>query len=64
MIAEQKLFLNPELTISEFASISGVHANVLSQVINSVESKLCYYFIKVKQIEEFKGVVALPENQK
>ena len=61
---EQKLFLNPELTITELASTLTVHPNHLSQVINSVESKTFYDFVNGKRIVEFKRIVALPENQK
>lgn len=61
---EQKLFLNPELTITELANTLGVHPNHLSQVINSVESKTFYDFINGLRIDEFKRIVARPENQK
>jgi AraC-like DNA-binding protein len=61
---KQKLFLNPELTITELASILEVHSNHLSQVINSMESKTFYDFVNGRRIEEFKRIVALPENQK
>ncbi len=61
---EQKLFLNPELTITELANTLVVHPNNLSQVINSIESKTFYDFVNGKRIEEFKKIVALPENQK
>jgi AraC-like DNA-binding protein len=60
----QKLFLNPELTITELANTLEVHTNHLSQVINSVESKTFYDFVNGKRIDEFKKIVALPENQK
>jgi AraC-like DNA-binding protein len=61
---KQKLFLNPELTITELASMLEVHSNHLSQVINSMESKTFYDFVNGRRIEEFKRIVALPENQK
>jgi AraC-like DNA-binding protein len=61
---EQKLFLNPELTITELANTLAVHPNHLSQVINSVESKTFYDFINGLRIDEFKRIVARPENQK
>jgi AraC-like DNA-binding protein len=61
---EQKLFLNPELTITELANTLAVNPNHLSQVINSVESKSFYDFINGLRIDEFKRIVARPENQK
>jgi len=64
VMSEQKPFLNPELTIGELATTFGVHSNVLSQVINSMESKTFYDFINGKRVEEFKRIVALPQNQR
>lgn len=61
---EQKLFLNPELTIGQLAEAIGVHPNHLSQVINSIESKTFYDFINAWRINEFKKMAALPQNQK
>jgi AraC-like DNA-binding protein len=63
-MVEQKLFLNPDLTITELANKLAVHPNHLSQVINSVESKTFYDFINGSRIKEFMRIVALPENQK
>lgn len=60
----KRLFLNPELTLTELASTLTVHPNHLSQVINSLESKTFYDFINGLRIEEFKRIVALPQNQK
>jgi AraC-like DNA-binding protein len=60
----QKLFLNAELTITDLANSLAVHPNHLSQVINSIESKTFYDFVNGRRVEEFKKLVALPENQK
>jgi AraC-like DNA-binding protein len=64
VMAGQKLFLNPELTLAELANTLAVHPNHLSQVINSMESKTFYDFINGLRIDEFKRLVAQPENQK
>ncbi len=64
MMDEKKVFLNPELTLSELAGQLAVHPNHLSQVINSMESKTFYDYINGRRIEEFKRIVALPANQK
>ncbi len=61
---EQRLFLNPELTIGQLAEEIAVHPNHLSQVINSLESKTFYDFINACRINEFKRMAAQPENQK
>jgi AraC-like DNA-binding protein len=63
-IDEEKHFTNPELTLAELAVTLDVHQNILSQVINSFEGKSFYDYINNKRIEEFKRIVALPENQK
>lgn len=63
MIAE-KLYTNPDLTLSELAEKLNVQPNNLSQVINSVEKKNFYDYINYHRIEEFKNKVALPESNK
>jgi AraC-like DNA-binding protein len=64
VLEEEKVFLNPELTLSDLADKLAVHPNHLSQVINSMESKTFYDYINGRRIEEFKKIVALPANQK
>lgn len=61
---EQKLFLNPELTIGQLAEAIAVHPNHLSQVINTKEAKTFYDFINAWRITEFKKIAAQPQNQK
>ena len=61
---EQKLYLNPELTLGQLAETLTVHSNHLSQVINSMEAKTFYDFINAWRIDEFKKMAALPQNQK
>lgn len=63
-MGEQKLFLNPELTIGQLAEAMEVHPNHLSQVINSMESKTFNDFINTWRINEFKKMTALPQNQR
>lgn len=64
VLEEEKVFLNPELTLSDLADKLAVHPNHLSQVVNSMESKTFYDYINGRRIEEFKKIVALPANQK
>lgn len=60
----QKLFLDPELTIGQLAEALDVHPHHLSQVINTMESKTFYDFVNTWRINEFKRLAAQPENQK
>ena len=64
LMIEKKPYTNPELTLDELAQTLKVHRNNLSQVINTYEQKSFYDYINLKRVEEFKRVVALPENQK
>ncbi len=59
----QKLFKDPALTLGELSALLNVHANVLSQVINSIENKNFYDYINQKRVEELTRIIALPENK-
>lgn len=61
---EQKLFLNPELTLTQLAEALAVHPHHLSQVINSQEAKTFYDFINTWRVNQFKKIAAEPANQK
>ncbi|MEQ1554948.1 MAG: helix-turn-helix domain-containing protein, partial [Ferruginibacter sp.] len=63
LMDKEKLFKNPELTLSDLAQKLLVHPNTLSQVINSVEQKNFYDYINLQRIEEFKSLAFLPENK-
>ncbi|WP_134091839.1 AraC family transcriptional regulator [Olivibacter sp. XZL3] len=63
MVAE-KLYKDPELTLSYVASSLQVHPNTLSQTINSMEEKNFYEYINRQRIDEFKQIAILPKNQK
>ncbi|MBW1658304.1 helix-turn-helix domain-containing protein [Flavobacterium quisquiliarum] len=60
----EKLYKNPDLTLTELSQKLNVHPNILSQVINSAEGKNFYDYINLQRIEEFKKLILLPENQK
>jgi len=64
IMQKEKVFKNPELTLSDLSQKLGVNANTLSQVVNSLEEKNFYDYINGQRIEEFKRIVSLPENQK
>jgi AraC-like DNA-binding protein len=56
-------YKNSELSIDDLSSKLGVHPNYLSQVINQKENKNFYDFVNTYRIEEFKRLIAMPENQ-
>lgn len=64
LVENEKVFKNPDLTLTELAQKVEVHPNILSQMINSLEEKNFYDFINELRIEEFKQMVVLPQNQK
>lgn len=64
LMKTKKLFLIPELTLAALAQELNVHANTLSQVINSKEQKNFFDYINSLRVEEFKKRLAMPENLK
>ena len=64
LMQKEKLYKNPELTLTDLAKIMQVHPNILSQVINTMENSNFYDYINFQRIEEFKEICVLPENQK
>jgi AraC-like DNA-binding protein len=64
LMINEKLYLDPELTLVTLAQRLKIHPNVLSQVINSIEEKNFYDYINQQRVEEFKYLIAQPENQK
>lgn len=64
LMLNEKLFTNPELSLSELAAKLSVHSNILSQVINTRESKNFFDYINTLRVEEFKKLALSPEHQK
>lgn len=64
IMANEKLYKNPDLTLAELSQKLNVHQNVLSQVINSAERKNFYDYINLQRVEEFQKLILLPENEK
>ena len=62
LMNEEKLYKNPELTLSEVAKRIPIHPNALSQVINTVEGKNFYDYINIQRVEEFKKIALLPKS--
>jgi AraC-like DNA-binding protein len=53
LMAKQKPYTNPDLTLNELARLVEVHPNHLSQVINSKEQKSFYDLVNQMRVEEF-----------
>lgn len=64
LMDQKKLFKDPGLSLNDLARQLNVHANTLSQVINTLENKNFYDYINELRINEFNMIVAYPENQK
>ena len=64
LMVVEKLFTEPELTLTDLSSRLGVHSNYLSQVINEMEGVNFYDYINSLRVDEFKRLTLLPENQK
>ncbi|MGY0038300.1 helix-turn-helix domain-containing protein [Pedobacter sp. NJ-S-72] len=64
LMQREKRYTDPELTLVQLSKELNIHANSLSQVINSVEQKNFYDYVNAQRIEEFKKIVSSPENQK
>jgi AraC-like DNA-binding protein len=60
LMAEQKPFTDPELTLNDLSEKLTVHPNILSQVINSVEGKNFYDLVNAGRVEEFIRRVSEP----
>jgi AraC-like DNA-binding protein len=64
LMETERLFIEPELTLTDLATRLEVHPNYLSQVINELEGVNFYDYINTFRIEKFKRLVLLPQNQK
>ncbi len=64
LLQTEKIYKNPELTLTELAQLLQTSPNHLSQVINSIENKSFYDLINEYRIKEFLQLVAHPENKK
>lgn len=60
---KEKLFTEPDLSLSMLSDKMKVHPNYLSQVINEKEGKTFFEYINSLRIAEFKRLVALPASR-
>jgi AraC-like DNA-binding protein len=63
LMKEEKLYTEPDLSLSILADKINVHPNYLSQVINEIEGKTFFEYINSLRVEEFKRLAALPESR-
>ena len=63
LMAEQKPFKDPDLTLNELAKKLDIHPNYLSQVINSKENKSFYDLVNEKRVDAFIKNVRQPDSQ-
>lgn len=63
IMVEKKPYLNPRLTLSELAEISGINSHLLSRIINEKHQKNFFAYINSYRIEEFKKIVQKQENK-
>jgi AraC-like DNA-binding protein len=64
VMEKNKPYLNPELNLDELAERVNVNPHILSQVINTIESKSFYDYINLNRVEHFKELVLRPENNR
>ena len=63
IMQEKKPFLNPKLTLSELADLSGMNAHLLSRIINEKHQRNFFTYINSYRIEEFKKIAERQENK-
>ena len=63
IMMEKKPYLNPRLTLSELAEISGINSHLLSRIINEKHQRNFFAYINSYRIEEFKKIVERQENK-
>ncbi len=63
LMVDQKIYKNAELSLSDLASNLEIHPNYLSQIINKRETKAFYDYVNWYRVEEFKRLIAIPDNK-
>ncbi len=61
---KEKLFTEPDLSLSMLSEKIEVHPNYLSQVINEKEGKTFFEYINALRIAEFQRLVTLPSSRR
>ncbi|MGH1335680.1 MAG: helix-turn-helix domain-containing protein [Aureispira sp.] len=63
LMQEESYYKESTLSLSQLASKLNIHPNYLSQIINEREGISFYDFVNKFRVEEFKRLVALPDNR-
>jgi AraC-like DNA-binding protein len=63
LMIKDELYKDSELNLTDLANKLKTHPNYLSQVINENENKNFYDYINSFRIEEFKRLLAIPDNK-
>lgn len=64
LMIEGEFFKNSALSLSELANELDLHPNYISQIINDNGGQSFYDYVNTFRVNEFKKLIALPENQK
>jgi AraC-like DNA-binding protein len=62
LMADEKLYVEPELSLSSLAARLNIHPNYLSQTINEMEGKSFFDYVNMLRLEEFKRLMRIPGN--
>lgn len=57
VMAEQKPFLQPKLTLADLSELTGISRHVLSKILNDVYEKNFFEFVNNYRIDEFKYIL-------
>jgi AraC-like DNA-binding protein len=63
LMSTERLYRNPELSLSELAERLNTQPNYLSQVINEREGKNFYEYVNSMRLAEFQLIASNPENK-
>ena len=64
LMIEGAFFKKSSLSLSELANELDLHPNYISQIINDNGGQSFYDYVNTFRVNEFKKLIALPENQK
>ena len=63
LMVDEKMYLEPELSLGETANKLGIHAHRLSKLLNVQLSKNFFEFVNEYRVDEFKRLAIDPENK-